>query len=138
MRRPGVLLVFVSASLVVSSPGCKAEAPSPAPSTAPAPPADLTIVELEVPDLAGFVSEHPWCARKSTGRKVRFERDGGFVLEDPRAPTPSGGAVAWVVSDGGARLVTLDGGARLLDIQAGTVDGKVFVALDGELFSACD
>lgn len=133
MRVP--LLLVISACLVSA---CTRDEPPQAAKTetqAELPPLDLTIVELEVPDLGAFVTKHPWCARKPTGRKMRFEPDGGFILEDPKA----GGArrARWQLVGEKVQLSESDGGLRPLDIQAGTVDGKLFAAVDGELFSAC-
>ena len=89
------------------------------------------IEDLPVEDWRAFLSGTSWCTRTAQGR-LSFAADGGWTRNEESG--------RWSVE--GTKLVLslagLDSGVRTVDAQAGKVNGRTVLSLDGRMYAACE
>lgn len=149
--------LLLSGVLVVSFLACEkpAEKPQPAPALPAEAPSSVKkeshgsglpfepgqmpeIEDLKVEDLAKFLVANAWCTNQPAEARMVFSKDGTYALHQSGMPAPIDKG-QWVVLNGRVQLSPAANGApRMVDVQAGKVNGRTVVSLDGKLAAACE
>ena len=96
------------------------------------------IEDVEVQDLSKFLVAHAWCTNAPTEAQFTFSKDGRYQFT-----RGAGGEVLeegqWSIEGGRVKLSPdADGTPRLVDVQAGKVNDRLVISMDGKLHAACE